>query len=499
MPDVFKLLKDLELKAVGLDPETNKMQEGYFVSFRSVGLPIHDDDFDNPWDPFGGNLAQALEKTKEIKPPADPAGAENKTASSALDENKIFTAQIGRSMKSYLNAFLLIDDKLNLNSQYSVMPGSSKVSDSWWAIITGANGVPTKSELSADMKASYEAARAELQDAEGFPTKKYQAYMDRQEEYRGAMKEYQKAYANAFTDPMKLQNWPNEGKLYQDEVEEKWDRWVGMGFKNEIEKHIATLAAQGTDPAIALISRAKKRYENSLINFANIGDIPYTLFLPESWYDAGDDDGWNDYSSRDFHTESHYQASSTSYGGSAGINVGFFSMGGSFSHSEAQTKLNVATNNLQVGFKYCAVDIKRPWLDTSLLNLNNWFLMGDYKKECISTGRMAQEVPGEGKEHTFLPSIVTTLILIKDLSIQWDNWQSDYQTMKESTSGGGSVGWGPFAVSGSYSHHEEKRDFVADSNGESLKVPGIQLIGYVSTINPASPMVDSAAFLQPVG
>ena len=34
--DVFKMLKDLELKAVGLDEKTNKMQEGYFVAFRNI-------------------------------------------------------------------------------------------------------------------------------------------------------------------------------------------------------------------------------------------------------------------------------------------------------------------------------------------------------------------------------------------------------------------------------------------------------------------------------
>jgi hypothetical protein len=52
MPDVFKILKDLELKSVGLDPQTNKMQEGYFVSFRSVGLPIHKEDFANKTHPI---------------------------------------------------------------------------------------------------------------------------------------------------------------------------------------------------------------------------------------------------------------------------------------------------------------------------------------------------------------------------------------------------------------------------------------------------------------
>ncbi len=116
-PDVFKILKDLELKSVGLDPQTNKMQEGYFVAFRSVGLPIHGDDFANPWSPLGVNLQKDIPKTD----PADPATAP-KTGSGQLSENTIFSANIAKSMQSYLNTFLLVDDKLRMNNQYSVMP-----------------------------------------------------------------------------------------------------------------------------------------------------------------------------------------------------------------------------------------------------------------------------------------------------------------------------------------------------------------------------------------
>jgi hypothetical protein len=81
--DVFKILKDLELKTVGLDPKTNKMQEGYFVSFRTVGLPIHGDDFANPWTPLGGNLEKDLEKDIPKSDPVDPKDAK-KTAREAL-------------------------------------------------------------------------------------------------------------------------------------------------------------------------------------------------------------------------------------------------------------------------------------------------------------------------------------------------------------------------------------------------------------------------------
>src|SRR6266496_1939075 len=249
MPDVFKILKDLELKAVGLDPATNKMQEGYFVAFREIGLPIHKEDFENPFSPLGSNLEKDIPKTN----PSDPKDAP-KTASAQLDEDKVFTANIAHSQQAYLNAFLLTDVKLRMNNSYSIIPGSSKVSDSWWAITIGANGIPTTNVLNDSMKKAYEDAQAKLMDQDGNMTPHYEAYLKYQDEYRDKVKGWHRAYAASLTDPMKLQVFPIEGVTYQDEADEALDRWVGFGHKEEIENAIATLAAQGMDPAIALIS-----------------------------------------------------------------------------------------------------------------------------------------------------------------------------------------------------------------------------------------------------
>jgi hypothetical protein len=491
MPDVFKILKDLELKSVGLDPKTNKMQEGYFIAFRSVGLPIHKEDFEDPWSPLGVNLDKAIPESV----PKDPKDVAT-TGSSALDEDKVAIAKIAKSQQAYLNTFLLADDKLRMNPQYSVMPTASSVSDTWNAIITGANGIPTDSELSPAMKKAYEAAAAKLMDKDDNPTPHYAAYLDYQEKYTDKLQQWQRAYADAFTDPIKLQNWPIQGRIYHDAADQAMDRWTALGHKGEIETAIATLAAQGTDPAIAIIARAKKRFINSLNEFQSVGQIPYTIMLPRTWYDKDNNDGWNQYSSRDFHSESHFSSSSTSYGGGGGFSVGFWRANASFNHAESQQDLSIKTNNLDVSFSYSIVDIKRPWMDMSLLNLKNWFLMGNYKAGCISQGKMGQELPANREgEHTFLPSVVTSLVLIKDLSIKWDNWKSDWHSKVSSTSASASFGWGPFAVSGSYTHHSEKRDFTADADGESLKVPGIQALGCVSAITPLSPAVDSAKYL----
>ena len=101
-----RFLKDLELKAVGLDPETNKMQEGYFSAFRSIGLPIHGEDNANPYSPVGGNIEKALPKAD----PVDPKDTAPATASGTLDPNKLFAAKIAKSQENFLNTFMLVSN-----------------------------------------------------------------------------------------------------------------------------------------------------------------------------------------------------------------------------------------------------------------------------------------------------------------------------------------------------------------------------------------------------
>jgi len=109
---------------------------------------------------------------------------------------------------------------------------------------------------------------------------------------------------------------------------------------------------------------------------------------------------------------------------------------------------------------------------------------------------MAQELGQGNIEPTFLPSLTTSLILVKDVYIYWDNWKSDWQTHQSSTSASASVGFFCFAASGHYSHHDEQRDYSCDDAGEELHIPGIQLLGYVSAINPGSPGVDSSQYMK---
>jgi hypothetical protein len=101
-------------------------------------------------------------------------------------------------------------------------------------------------------------------------------------------------------------------------------------------------------------------------------------------------------------------------------------------------------------------------------------------------------------EPTFLPSVTTSLILVKDVYISWDDWKSQWSAHTESNSGSASVGIGPFTANAHYSHRSEKRDFSCDDTGEELHIAGIQLLGYVSAITPPCPQVDSSEYMKKV-
>lgn len=102
-------------------------------------------------------------------------------------------------------------------------------------------------DMASSVKQAYEAAHAKLTDKDGNPTQHYLIYMRFEEEYRSKVKARDEAYAKALSDPTKLQLWPIEGRTYQEDIDKAMDRWVGLGFKSEIENAIATLKAQGND------------------------------------------------------------------------------------------------------------------------------------------------------------------------------------------------------------------------------------------------------------
>lgn len=507
--DVFKIMEDLKWKAVGVDPSTGQTPNNQFVSFLPIGLPIPEEDFKNPWTPTQSNLTEAVKSARENKAgttdATDPANTDAASASSTLEDILLTSGSIGQSMNAYLQTFSLTDTKISIDDTYRAWPNAAKVNDTWYAIINGANGLESGLEANEAIKAALARAEKLMVDEEGNDTQKYEKYNQYRDEYYDAVRERDRQYANALSDPLKFNLWPMQGKIYQDDVDYAWDKWQSRGAKQEIEEAMALLSAQGIDPAILTIRRAKIKYENSLINMPGIGNLPYTFITPSKWY-SKNGPGWNTYSQTDYHSKKTFDTLSTKKDMSARISSGFRlfgSLGGSVNHSTAHSEkhINSSFEGLTITFSYCLANINRPWMDSSLMNIGNWFLMGNYPEGCISTGKVDQEFkPDDPKQFVLLPSVVTSMILIKDVLISWSSASFDSSEITDTLKNGGSVSFGNHFVSGSgsASYRKDKYhwDQTIDQNTRQLRVDGVQLIGFVSSIMPFAPKLNGANYTQ---
>ena len=120
-----------------------------------------------------------------------------------------------------------------------------------------------------------------------------------------------------------------------------------------------------------------------------------------------------------------------------------------------------STDGFSISFKFCRVNIDRPWFKLALLSHKNWSMFNTAVGE-YSSGRV-DENPG------IFPLLPVSFIVIRDLKIT-ANWSSQDQTTMSNA-----VSFGPFDIT--------------DGNMQqnTLQVKGMQIIAWVSRPTPLLP------------
>jgi hypothetical protein len=90
----------------------------------------------------------------------------------------------------------------------------------------------------------------------------------------------------------------------------------------------------------------------------------------------------------------------------------------------------------------------------------------------------------------------TQAIFVRNVQIKSADFVSAYQKVTKSVGGSGSVGFGPFTLSGGHSRSSSKEKFESKTDGEWLRVKGMQIIGFVNHLigkapNPLAELKDS--------
>jgi hypothetical protein len=100
------------------------------------------------------------------------------------------------------------------------------------------------------------------------------------------------------------------------------------------------------------------------------------------------------------------------------------------------------------------------------------------------------DAPAGAQKSTWMPTIPTQLVIIKNVRFKTEDSATFYDFMQKESKAGASFGWGPFCLGGSSSWSSSSTTTNATMEEGWIKIEGAQLIGYVLQATPACPPED---------
>lgn len=496
--------------------------QGFVYSQLRVGQMISPRDFAKPWSPIGGSGAAT-----------PPAGGQ--PAPGGSDAAR-------RAQQAAFNACQLVDAMMVVTNDGTLetYSGGGRHLTFAYKSILDAMEAPPPPPRPADEQKRIDDSRAMLWGPDRRPTPAYKTYLDNQIAYGKAIAEFTVAQNRALADPAQADSWPMLAEPFQMAVDQAWDQWKSQGA-DEIEAALAIVESLGVPLEQGAIADARQLFDAWSVNLAGVATkTPYSYLLPSEWALIDVDDiGWtrltigqSDYHS---HFEQHgysvssgnWRGESSSTSGEGGVGLfGFgFNAGASSSESSSSSSYSASASDgttfhndssgLSIDLEYGLVEIQRPWLLTDLFHLRNWYLRGSHKG-VISDGSIEGQA---GKESPLLPMIPTHFLVVRNVRISAEHWNSDGSTLSSwysnssssgsshssGVSGGVSVPvFGPFSISASASHSESgfegqfsdesgssySNDYGAHWDGQTLEIKGAQIVAWLSEVLPSCPPLD---------
>jgi hypothetical protein len=146
--------------------------------------------------------------------------------------------------------------------------------------------------------------------------------------------------------------------------------------------------------------------------------------------------------------------------------------------------LSPHTRDLRISFGFQRVQIIRPWLQSMLLRLGSWSQSGQ-KRNAYSTGSVEENAGS-------FPLLPAAMLVARDVEITAEWSREDQSLIETFISEGNRLALGPFVLSGSFGSGSGSREHHITSTfrEKTVRVPGLQLIGWIGEVVPACPPLD---------
>lgn len=311
----------------------------------------------------------------------------------------------------------------------------------------------------------------------------YVKYSTKMREYNNALAAF---LANYFqydmTKPDDQRKWSLLGPTYLSNVNAAYNDWVNAN-KTRVEDMLAVESQYANNQVGKVFKESKSLFDSMK---RSDPDSPTNYWYPSyaqpaNWFAPNAASQWSSVTiqSDNLRTSEHSDFSKITAGGQA--RWGMWNFGASFDKSDEHQSMNKNTEHLSVKFKFCKVQINRPWYNHLIFSLGGWSLGNSVKKSGFSNGHKDQPLGN------IFPLLPTSFIAIRDLEISADFAKEEASMISSKIAGKTSFGWGPFCISGSYEHGSSDKKFASSFDGKTIRNNGLQIIGWINALVPESP------------
>jgi hypothetical protein len=433
---IFEVISGVD-PAAGL-PSAFDSNKSMFVMAQR-GMVLHAADYRNPWSP--GNTNGDIQATYNI--------------ASLVDEIPAVT--------------------------HFYTPTGRSVSDVYSKIVKGVHVTepPPSPEIQQQRDELKKVLLEQAKDDEGRTVERPTALADKEQkafdDYKDAYMAYVATWAAAQADENLRRVWPITGAQALQRPKRAFADWAAAG-----RDQIASTKAQLATLNEGQVARAFADAQFRLMAYELVNSLQETFYRttisPTDWAD-GDGASWPQYSFTESTLKNEFSAEATSWGAAAQVSVGLWSFGGGVSSSDSRQSMSNDTTNIHLSFRWRICPVYRKWIDGTLLRLPNWDL-----------GSMAAAGGISGQPDALMPLIPQAMVIVRDVNIS-ANWShQDSEHIDSAISGSANVGYGPFAVSGNYSHSSASDKFNAKRTDQGFVIPDLQVLGFVCTkVDPCPP------------
>ena len=370
-------------------------------------------------------------------------------------------------------------------------PSATRLSQVYASVVQGAN---SNVKTNPDQQKIYNQAygylntTTKIEEFDGSettqtgPSRIFNTYLANRDAYANALSGYRLAYSGYnLSDPKQQREWQARSPALQAALDRTWNLWRGEGA-TQVERALAALDTTINSAVRNVLEEARQTMAQAALT-SNLGDgtkwyLSYAL--PSDWSGPGGAENLTAITLESSNLQTESSSRFDSYSAGASWSAGLWSVGGELAGSFGSSSYHMSADKLKLSAKLGLVRIYRPWLNELIFRMNGWFV-DNFNQNGISNGQL------KGNEHSALPLIPTAFVIGRNIAIEADFTTEDKTHVEKAISGSASVGWGPFRVSGNYSHSSSKDTFKSTFDGGTLQIPGIQVLGWVSEIVPASP------------